>query len=261
MDEVAAAIAGGADVVLCPRALRGDLLPPTRGPGVLRLGHPGGGQPGRRRGAQVTAGTGAVVPVSFFERRRAGALQQRGGDRRDGAVLGVYRKSHIPDGPGYEEKFYFRPGDTGFRVWRTRHGRDRRRDLLGPVVPRDARGRWRCRARRCSSTRRPSAASRHQAGNDTPTRGSAAMDGPRRLQPRAPWRRPTGPGPRGRSPSTGPRSSSTTAAGRWPRPAATEACTLTAELDLHQARADRAGWGLFRDRRPDLYGGLASYGG
>jgi N-carbamoylputrescine amidase len=38
-------------------------------------------------------------------------------------MLGVYRKSHIPDGPGYEEKFYFRPGDTGFRVWNTRHGR------------------------------------------------------------------------------------------------------------------------------------------
>jgi N-carbamoylputrescine amidase len=40
----------------------------------------------------------------------------------DGTTLGVYRKSHIPDGPGYEEKFYFRPGDTGFRVWKTRYG-------------------------------------------------------------------------------------------------------------------------------------------
>jgi N-carbamoylputrescine amidase len=38
----------------------------------------------------------------------------------DGSVMGVYRKSHIPDGPGYEEKFYFRPGNTGFKVWRTR---------------------------------------------------------------------------------------------------------------------------------------------
>jgi N-carbamoylputrescine amidase len=40
----------------------------------------------------------------------------------DGSVLGTYRKSHIPDGPGYEEKYYFRPGDTGFRTWSTRHG-------------------------------------------------------------------------------------------------------------------------------------------
>jgi N-carbamoylputrescine amidase len=40
----------------------------------------------------------------------------------DGSVLGVYRKSHIPEGPGYHEKFYFSPGDTGFRVWPTRFG-------------------------------------------------------------------------------------------------------------------------------------------
>ncbi len=41
----------------------------------------------------------------------------------DGSLLGVYRKSHIPDGPGYQEKYYFRPGDTGFKVWDTRFGR------------------------------------------------------------------------------------------------------------------------------------------
>ncbi|EQD36545.1 hydrolase, carbon-nitrogen family protein, partial [mine drainage metagenome] len=41
----------------------------------------------------------------------------------DGALLGVYRKSHIPDGPGYQEKYYFSPGDTGFKVWTTRYGR------------------------------------------------------------------------------------------------------------------------------------------
>src|SRR3546814_16524823 len=40
----------------------------------------------------------------------------------EGEVMGVYRKSHIPDGPGYEEKFYFRPGNTGFKVWKTRYG-------------------------------------------------------------------------------------------------------------------------------------------
>jgi N-carbamoylputrescine amidase len=40
----------------------------------------------------------------------------------DGKQLGVYRKSHIPDGPGYQEKYYFRPGDTGFKVWDTAYG-------------------------------------------------------------------------------------------------------------------------------------------
>jgi len=66
---------------------------------------------------------GVVVPVSFFERAGQVHYNSVAVVDADGAVLGVYRKSHIPDGPGYEEKFYFRPGDTGFRVWPTRHGR------------------------------------------------------------------------------------------------------------------------------------------
>ena len=48
--------------------------------------------------------------------------------------LGIYRKSHIPDGRGYQEKFYFSPGDTGFKVWDTAAGKDRAWHLLGPVV-------------------------------------------------------------------------------------------------------------------------------
>jgi N-carbamoylputrescine amidase len=65
---------------------------------------------------------GVVVPVSFFERAGQAYYNSVAVIDADGALLGVYRKSHIPDGPGYEEKFYFRPGDTGFRAWRTRHG-------------------------------------------------------------------------------------------------------------------------------------------
>lgn len=64
---------------------------------------------------------GVVIPVSFFEREGQAYYNSIAVIDADGAILGVYRKSHIPDGPGYEEKFYFRPGDTGFRVWRTRH--------------------------------------------------------------------------------------------------------------------------------------------
>jgi N-carbamoylputrescine amidase len=51
----------------------------------------------------------------------AGAQDARQGDA-DGEILGLYRKSHIPDGPGYQEKYYFRPGDTGFKAWKTRYG-------------------------------------------------------------------------------------------------------------------------------------------
>ena len=65
---------------------------------------------------------GVVLPISFFERAGQVHYNSLVTIDADGAQLGVYRKSHIPDGPGYEEKFYFRPGDTGFRVWKTRHG-------------------------------------------------------------------------------------------------------------------------------------------
>jgi len=65
---------------------------------------------------------GVVIPVSFFERAGNVYYNSVAVIDADGALLGVYRKSHIPDGPGYEEKFYFRPGDTGFRAWPSRHG-------------------------------------------------------------------------------------------------------------------------------------------
>src|SRR5690606_30951682 len=66
---------------------------------------------------------GVVLPYSFFEKAGQAYYNSLAMIDADGALLGVYRKSHIPDGPGYEEKFYFRPGDTGFRVWNTKHGR------------------------------------------------------------------------------------------------------------------------------------------
>jgi N-carbamoylputrescine amidase len=74
-----------------------------------------------RRMRDVARELGVVVPVSFFERAGQAYYNTVATIDADGTILGVYRKSHIPDGPGYEEKFYFRPGDTGFRVWRTRH--------------------------------------------------------------------------------------------------------------------------------------------
>lgn len=63
-----------------------------------------------------------VLPVSFFEREGTAYYNSLALVDADGSVAGVYRKSHIPDGPGYEEKFYFRPGNTGFRVWESRYG-------------------------------------------------------------------------------------------------------------------------------------------
>lgn len=63
-----------------------------------------------------------VIPVSFFEKEGSCYYNSLAMVDDTGTVMGLYRKSHIPDGPGYEEKFYFRPGNTGFKVWQTRFG-------------------------------------------------------------------------------------------------------------------------------------------
>jgi N-carbamoylputrescine amidase len=65
---------------------------------------------------------GVVIPVSFFEKDGDAYFNSLALLDADGDCLGVYRKSHIPDGAGYEEKYYFQPGNTGFRVFRTRFG-------------------------------------------------------------------------------------------------------------------------------------------
>ncbi len=66
---------------------------------------------------------GVVLPISVFERANNALFNTVAMVDADGSMLGIYRKSHIPDGPGYTEKFYFSPGDTGFRVWDTAHGK------------------------------------------------------------------------------------------------------------------------------------------
>lgn len=64
-----------------------------------------------------------AIPVSIFERDGPRYYNSLVMIDAGGKVMGTYRKSHIPDGPGYMEKYYFRPGDTGFKVWNTKHGR------------------------------------------------------------------------------------------------------------------------------------------
>lgn len=66
---------------------------------------------------------GVVLPVSVFEKAGQAFFNTVVIIDADGEVLGHYRKSHIPDGPGYSEKFYFSPGDTGFKVWQTRYAK------------------------------------------------------------------------------------------------------------------------------------------
>lgn len=75
------------------------------------------------RFASLAGELGVVIPIGFYERAGNAAFNSVAIADADGSIAGVYRKTHIPDGPGYSEKFYFTPGDTGFKVWDTRFGR------------------------------------------------------------------------------------------------------------------------------------------
>lgn len=116
------AASGGAQVILAPELFEGPYFCKVEDEEFFAEARPAEGNPTIERFAALAAELSVVLPVSFFEREGPHYYNSLAMIDADGRVLGVYRKSHIPDGPGYEEKFYFRPGDTGFRVWPTRHG-------------------------------------------------------------------------------------------------------------------------------------------
>jgi len=112
----------GAEIILTPELFEGPYFPQTEDERAFDLAAPLDEHPTVKRMQALAAELGVVLPVSLFERAGQNYYNSLVTIDADGTRLGVYRKSHIPDGPGYEEKFYFRPGDTGFKVWRTRHG-------------------------------------------------------------------------------------------------------------------------------------------
>jgi N-carbamoylputrescine amidase len=112
----------GAQVILPPELFEGPYFCREEKPEWFEHARDVGHDEALARMRDVARELGVVIPVSFFERAGQAYYNTVALVDADGAVLGIYRKSHIPDGPGYEEKFYFRPGDTGFRAWKTRHG-------------------------------------------------------------------------------------------------------------------------------------------
>ena len=121
--HVRAAASAGANVILPSELFEGPYFCQTEHERFFALAKPVEGHDTIARFAALARELGVVIPVSFFERAGQAHYNSVAVIDTDGAVLGVYRKSHIPDGPGYEEKFYFRGGDTGFRVFDTKVGR------------------------------------------------------------------------------------------------------------------------------------------
>jgi N-carbamoylputrescine amidase len=113
----------GARLILIPELFEDRYFCEDQRAEHLAKARPLSGHPTVEHFAAVARELNVVLPISFYERAGNELFNSCAIVDADGSVLGVYRKSHIPDGPGYSEKYYFRPGDTGFRVWDTAVGR------------------------------------------------------------------------------------------------------------------------------------------
>lgn len=261
---IRAAAAQGAQVILVQELFEAPYFCSEERPEYFALARPAKGHPLIARFQALARELGVVLPCSFFERAGQAHFNSLAMIDADGRMLGIYRKSHIPQGPGYQEKYYFSPGDTGFRVWDTAFGR------IGAAICWDQ---WFPEAARAMALMGaemllyPTAIGSEPAapGYDSQKHWEMAMRGhaaanilPVVASNRIGTERAPG-GTEvtfyGSSFIADPSGQVLTQAGR------SDEAVLTATVDLDQIAALRAGWGLFRDRRVDLYGTLAHLDG
>ena len=117
------AASDGANVILLPELFELPYFCQEKNYDYYYLADKTEENPAVKRFMQVAKETGTVIPVSFYEKAGTALYNSIAIIDADGSVLGIYRKTHIPDDHFYQEKFYFTPGDTGFKVWNTRYAR------------------------------------------------------------------------------------------------------------------------------------------
>jgi N-carbamoylputrescine amidase len=262
------AAAAGAQIILLPELFTTPYFCIEQDVRHLALAHELSEDPAVQRFARVARELGVVLPISFFERAGHARFNSIAIVDADGSTLGVYRKSHIPNGPGYQEKNYFAPGDSGFRVWETRFARigvgicwdqwfpetARVMALKGaellffptaigseppPALPVNSREHW-------QRTQQG-----HAAANLTPLIAANRYGLERSIQdPEGLYIRFYG------------SSFIADATGAKVAEAGEEGdAVLSHAFDLTAIAQLRDNWFVFRDRRPDLYGPLTSYDG
>lgn len=259
------AAAEGAQVILLPELFERQYFCQERRYDYYQFATPVMENPAVRYFQRVCASLGVVIPVSFYERDVNRLFNSVAMIDADGSILGVYRKTHIPDDHFYQEKFYFTPGDTGFKVFDTAYGKvgvgicwdqwfpetARAMAVEGaeillyptaigsePILSTDSMPHW----RRCMQG--------HSAANLVPV-VAANRIGEERVEPCA---------------ENAGQSSSLVFYGSS---FITDGCGeiqismgrqeegfIAATFDLDQLMEDRLSWGLFRDRRPEMYGKL-----
>lgn len=257
------ASAGGAQIVLLQELFESPYFCADQKQAHFALARPTEEHPVLRRFSDLAAELEVVLPISFFERANTAYYNSLCLLDADGRNLGIYRKSHIPDGPGYQEKFYFTPGNSGFKVWRCRYGD------IGVGICWDQ---WFPEAARAMALMGAELLFYPTAIGNEPQDPS--------LESRDHWRRVM----QGHAAAN---LMPVVASNRIGKEQA-ESCQMsfygasfiadqtgallaeadcetqqvvTAEFDLDALRAARASWGLFRDRRPDLYAALLTQDG
>ncbi|WP_198024099.1 N-carbamoylputrescine amidase [Sphingorhabdus lutea] len=116
-DLVEQAAGKGAKIILPPEIFSSPYFCVVEDEALFSLARPTLDHPSVRAMAKLAKHFGVAIPTSFFEKDGHHYYNSLAMINENGEVVGVYRKSHIPDGPGYEEKYYFRPGNSGFKVW------------------------------------------------------------------------------------------------------------------------------------------------
>ena len=111
----------GANIILIQELFRTDYFCQKMIDQNMKLALPLEEDPAVKRFSELAKELDVVLPVSFFEKDNQAHFNSLAIIDADGTILGTYRKSHIPDGAGYSEKFYFNIGDTGFKVWKTKY--------------------------------------------------------------------------------------------------------------------------------------------
>lgn len=260
------AAARGADVILLPELFETWYFCQERRYSSYDLALPLEENPAVAHFCGLAGELGVVLPISFYERDETVLYNSVAMIDADGSILGVYRKTHIPDDHFYQEKFYFTPGDTGFKVWDTKFGRigvgicwdqwfpetARCMALMGaelllyptaigsePIIECDSMPHWqRCMQGHSAANLIPVIAA-NRVGTETVT--------------------PDEDNSRQSSALTFYGSSFITdGVGALAECADRESdCVLVHEFDLDALREMRMSWGVFRDRRPEMYGKLA----
>ena len=256
------AAAQGANVILLPELFERPYFCQERRYDYFAYASPVRENQAVRRFSAVARELGVVLPVSFFEKEGYRLFNSAAVLDADGALLGVYRKTHIPDDHYYQEKFYFTPGNTGFRVWDTAFGRigvgicwdqwfpetARAFALNGaeillyptaigsePILACDSMPHWRRVMQGHAAANLMPLAAANRVGRETvePCRENGGQSSVLSFY-----------GSSFIADGTGGMSAS---AGRE------EETVLTASFDLDALAEERLNWGIFRDRRPECY--------